>query len=88
LVKVSPAWRGDDRVYEFLHEPTGMTLCWGSPHLRRFKKRVVELAEPQLAQLNWENLDPDDPLNYPVYRDEFYRIMRESFAKARAEKEA
>ncbi|AZF88255.1 polyketide cyclase [Meiothermus phage MMP7] len=87
VVKTAPFWRGDDRVYEFIHEPTGAVLCCGSPPLWRFKRRVVELAEPQLALLDWTNLDPDDPLNYPIYRDEFYRIIRESLERARAEEE-
>lgn len=87
LVKVNPLWRGDDRVYEFLHEPSGAVLCCGMPPLWRFKKRVVELAEPQLALLDWTNLNPDDPMNYVVYRDEFYRIIRESIRAASAEEE-
>lgn len=82
LVKVNPLWRGDDRVYSFIHVPSGLTLAAGCPPVWRVKRRVAELAEPQLALLDWTNLNPDDPINRAVYRDEFRRIIQESFDKA------
>lgn len=81
FAKSAPFWRGDERVYLLVHEPTGIFLSYGPPGLSttRFKRSVIDHAAPHLAQLDWTNLNPEDPINYAVYRDEFYRIMRDAF---------
>jgi len=83
LIQAQPLWRGDERIYSFLHETSGAMLCCGPQW--RFKRAVVDLALPHLARMDWTRLNPDDPESYEVYKNTFIRIIRDSIALARGE---
>jgi len=78
VIRQVPLWRGDKRLYAFIHEPSGAIIHCGL--LWRFEKSVVDLATKRLATMDWTKLDIGDPQSNEFYKNEFKRAIIDALA--------
>lgn len=92
LIRWKPLWEGDERVYSFLHEPTGLISnvpCeWGIISLFRFKKSVVEHAIPALSMIDWTQLNQGDRDSLTFYQGKFQQAILDALRAVSEQEES